>query len=164
MDDLIKILAKDFPSLSFVPGKSSRWSPKTQEITYKVTPSKHTRWATFHELGHALLGHSSYTSDFELLRLEVAAWQSAKELAIKYGDRINDLHIQNCLDTYRDWLHRRSTCPICGVRSLQQNKSTYHCFNCQSEWRVSTSRFCRAYRQLERANQKSPTSPQAIFS
>lgn len=166
MEQLVSNLRSDFPALTFTEGKIFCWSPKQQEIVYTLTKLKATSpWALLHEVGHGLLGHFNYTSDFELLRLEVAAWEKAREIASRYDIKISDEHIQNCLDTYREWLHRRSTCPHCSNRSLQQNHTAYHCFNCQTTWQVSASRFCRAYRQLERGNKKAPTqNAQTLFS
>jgi hypothetical protein len=103
-----------------------------------------------HETGHALLGHTSYQADFELVRLEAAAWERAKSLALSLDMTIDEGHIQNCLDTYRDWLHKRSLCPSCGTQSLQQGDFVhYRCHNCHTKWRVGTDRFCRAYRQTK---------------
>lgn len=109
-------------------------------------------WSLLHETGHALLGHTSYVADIELLKLEVAAWDRAKQLAKELGTSIDENHIQDCLDTYRDWLDKRSICPNCGTKSIQTDKgSKYRCFNCHTTWRVSNNRFGRAYRQTEDA-------------
>ena len=167
MDQYILQLSKDFPGVSFVAGPGFCWSPRKRQIIYapKETVSPACKWAIWHELGHALLNHFSYASDFELLRLEVAAWQKAEEIAASYKEKIKEDHIQNCLDTYREWLHRRSTCPVCGNRSLQHSAQQYRCFNCHTTWKVSTSRFCRPYRQLDVIIKESPAtiSEQAIF-
>jgi hypothetical protein len=149
--DLLKQLRKDFPALSFKAGTSHFWSPHDQRITYtlKGQESPEAVWALLHEVGHAMLGHDRYDSDFELLKLEVAAWQKACELADKYGVSVDEEHVQDCLDTYRDWLHRRSTCPVCGNHSFQKDPAAYECFNCRTIWKVSVSRFCRPYRRLQ---------------
>ena len=162
--DLIDKLRKDFPAVTFEHGETFRWSPQSHKITYKMS-DKDDVWAAFHELGHAVLGHKQYSSDFELLRLEVSAWDQACKIAQDYGHSIGTDHIQNCLDTYREWLHRRSTCPQCNSRSLQQSATLYHCFNCQTDWKVTASRFCRPYRQsVLHPNKKSPAqSEQTTF-
>ncbi len=156
MKHLLRRLQTDFPQLSFKAGDQSCWSPQTNQIIYTVESSDDIEggWALLHEVGHALLGHKTYASDFELLRLEVAAWDSAQQVATKYGHHIDDDHIQDCLDTYRDWLHRRCTCPTCGNKSLQENPRQYSCFNCGTKWQVSASLFCRPYRMLKHANPK----------
>ncbi len=166
MDDLIATLTIDYPTINFQRANVFCWSPKRQEIQYdSEAPRQKGTWAVLHELSHALLGHSSYSYDFELLSLEVAAWQKAKDLASHYKEHIQEDHIQNCLDTYREWLHQRSTCPTCNNHCLQATSTRYYCFNCHSNWRVTASRFCRPYRQLESIHKKSPTqNGQTIFT
>lgn len=111
-------------------------------------------WSLLHETGHALLDHTSYKADFELLRLEVEAWERAKLLAADLDVAIDEDHIQDCLDTYRDWLFKRSICPQCNTKCLQQGDFVhYRCFNCHTVWRVSSSRFCRAYRSTKNVPQ-----------
>jgi ribosomal protein S27AE len=158
MEELIAQLSKDFPDFNFVTGEICCWSPARQEIIYDPDKTDSTsRWTILHELGHALLGHSSYQSDFELLKLEVAAWDRAQELDKTYGQKISLEHIQNCLDTYREWLYRRSLCPTCGNSSLQENPTRYRCFNCHTVWKVTAARFCRPYRRVHLSeNEKSP--------
>ena len=136
------------PDIQFSPGDRFAWSPSERKITYTTDQMEaEGRWALLHETGHAMLGHLNYRSDIELLKMEVAAWDKAKELAKALNLKIDEEHIQQCLDSYRDWLHRRSTCPSCGTNTLQSDKNAmYACFNCHSKWQVSPSRFCRAYR------------------
>ncbi len=156
MEGFINRLSKDFPGLDFIAGKVFCWSPVKNQITYNPTKGQPAgRWAVLHELGHALMDHKSYGSDFELVKLEVAAWQKAKELEKKYGQKISPEHIQNCLDTYREWLYRRSLCPACGNSSLQQSPTSYRCFNCHTVWKVTAARFCRPYRKT--VDSKEPT-------
>lgn len=147
---LVDQLKQDFPSIDFKPGKSYIWSPKDQTVIYKTTNQSESfgKWSLLHEIGHALLHHNTYNLDFELLQLEISAWEKAVSVSKKYGFNINQEHIQNCLDTYRDWLHQRSTCPICLHSGLQDSDKTYKCINCATEWQVSASRMCRPYRRL----------------
>jgi hypothetical protein len=70
----------------------------------------------------------------------------AVKIGRKYRIKLDNNHIQDCLDTYRDWLHRRSKCPTCGMHVLQKDVRTYQCFNCDASWRVSAGRFARPYR------------------
>lgn len=156
MEKLLKELSVVFSSVRFVAGSQCRWSPLDQTITYSADgPEEETVWALFHELAHATLDHTTYGVDIELLLMEVAAWEKAKQLAFTYGYNIDEDHIQDCLDTYRDWLDQRSTCPTCGNNSLQQEPEEYRCFNCQTIWHVSASRFCRPYRRRRPSDQKS---------
>jgi predicted RNA-binding Zn-ribbon protein involved in translation (DUF1610 family) len=144
-NNIIKNLIKDYPAYKFKVGAQEHWSPKTKTITYN--PDK-TIYGVLHELAHAILDHASYYTDFQLLKMESDAWELAVKIGQKYGISINDDYIQNCLDTYRDWLHRRSTCPSCNTHVLQSNSSKYHCYNCQTTWRVSSGKFVRSYRKV----------------
>lgn len=148
---VLHALQGQFPNVHFYAGTMFRWSPQTNRVEYVNTllSTDRGQWALIHEASHAVLGHTDYLSDFELLTMEVAAWEKAKELGKALGARINEDHIQNCLDTYRDWLHRRSTCPTCGSVSLQQDSKTYHCHNCLATWHVTAERFCRPYRRIQ---------------
>jgi hypothetical protein len=142
-------LKKDYPDFSFKRGSQDVWSPKSRTVFYNPErPLKKLQYSLLHELAHAVLEHADYTNDFELLKMESEAWQEAAEIGRKYAVDISDDHIQHCLDTYRDWLHRRSTCPSCGMHVLQSSPTHYRCFNCQTEWSVTDKRFSRAYRRL----------------
>ncbi|MCA9334275.1 hypothetical protein KC963_04455 [Candidatus Saccharibacteria bacterium] len=149
MDTLLKKLVRDFPDINFVAGDQFYWSPKQGEVVYdKAALLKRTSpWSLLHELGHAILQHRAYTSDLELIEMESQAWEQARKTGTRYGFEIDNEHIQDCMDTYRDWLHQRSACPTCDTRSLQQDSSHYRCFNCGETWSVSSSRFCRPYRR-----------------
>jgi hypothetical protein len=157
MQQIITKLKNLFPALSYKPGELFCWSPETDEIIYKEdAEGARAIWSLLHETGHALLEHAAYKADFELLKLEVAAWDKARELAEKLDLEIDENHIQDCLDTYRDWLYKRSICPKCTAKCLQQNDYVhYRCFNCHTMWRVSASRFCRAYRSTKMVPQAS---------
>lgn len=141
-------LSQDYPKFKFKPGRQEQWSPKTKTITFNPKRTKkELQFSVLHELAHAVLGHSTYRSDFELLKLEAGAWELAAKIGKAYGIIISEDYIQNCLDTYRDWLHRRSACPSCGTHVLQKNPYSYHCFNCGASWQVTSGRFVRPYRK-----------------
>lgn len=151
MDTLILKLRKDYPGLQFETADSFYWSPKDQKVFYNNDPKDKTvaNWSLLHEVGHGLLGHIAFESDFQLLKMEVEAWEEARTISTKYGIAIDPDHIQDCLDTYRDWLYQRSTCPECTNCSLQIDSRSYMCFNCGCVWQVSQSRMCRPYRRLK---------------
>lgn len=144
--DLATKLANDYKQFKFIAGKTAMYSASDNTITYRKNGSKKDDWTLLHELAHGVLNHNSYSTDFELLKLESQAWHKAKEIGKKYDIKISEDHIQNCLDTYRDWLHRRSACPTCNLRSVQINPTTYKCLNCKTEWKVKSDRFVRPYR------------------
>ena len=149
LNQVLDLLQLQLPAVTFEPGASFFWSPKHRTITYKDDAANNQpqdAWALLHEAAHAVLDHQKYQSDLDLLLLEVAAWHKAKDLAKDLGITIDEDHIQDCLDTYRDWLHQRATCPRCSTVSLQKSPQAYHCHNCAATWRVSASRFCRPYR------------------
>ncbi len=142
-------LPADFPQVNFTASNRFYWSPKQQTVFFDHSKQDEAaEWALLHELSHGLLAHANYKTDFELLQLEVSAWHKAKQVAVNYKIIINEDHIQDCLDTYRDWLHARSTCPSCTEHGVQQTNAVYICLNCSNEWRVSNARFCRPYRKL----------------
>jgi hypothetical protein len=153
MLQLLERLKKSHPELRFTAGKTFSWSPETGEIIYKIGgTNERDRWALLHETGHALLEHHSYLTDIGLLKMEIAAWEKARTLAKEFAIIIDEDHIQDCLDTYRDWLHARAQCPSCATRCLQHdNGQDFRCHNCHTSWSVTTSRFCRPYRALNTA-------------
>lgn len=148
MKNFIKTLETSYPNIKFKMSESFYWSPDKNVIFYKDAENEiESIWALLHELGHALLGHINYGGDYSLLRKEAEAWEEAKKLAKKFSIKINEDHIQDCLDTYRDWIYKRSICPKCSTKCLQKNDfKHYICHNCHMQWKVTSSRFCRAYR------------------
>ncbi len=153
MDTFVAKLQKAHPDLQFIAGDAACWGAETNTVTYVADSRQTSLWGVLHELGHALLGHTNYQNDIDLLKKEVAAWERAQEVAPKYGLKIDREYIENCLDTYRDWLARRSSCPQCSMSGLQENSRVYRCFNCLSSWNVSGERQHRPYRK-----QKSPVA------
>lgn len=144
---LIAKLQSAFPQFTFSPAAKPYWSSATQTIFFEDAQTQEALWNAMHELAHALLGHTNYQLDIELVRKEAEAWDYAVALAANYLETpISASHIQDSLDTYRDWAYRRSTCPRCGAAGLQLDTKQYSCLNCAAEWLVSSARFCRTYR------------------
>jgi hypothetical protein len=150
MEKLIRKLRRDYPGLVFSVGEAHCWSPEYGQIFYADDGQQSGIAGLLHELGHARLHHERYDTDLDLLKKEVAAWHEARQLAGAYGLVLGEEHIEDCLDTYRDWLHKRSTCPGCEAIGIQEAKRRYTCLNCGQRWEVSTARFCRPYRQAAR--------------
>ncbi len=146
MDALVKVLDQRYPDITFIAGEVAHWSPANSQVVYVNEANETEVWTLFHELSHALLQHASYQNDVDLLQKEVAAWEQALGIALEYGVTISDQHIQTCLDSYRDWLHKRSTCPVCARHGVQSSLNAYNCLNCNTVWKVSSDRFCRPYR------------------
>jgi hypothetical protein len=145
--NIIRDILADFPEINFTKSGSFKWDPQTKQVHYKAPSSEADCWSFFHELGHALLDHKTYSSDFELLKMEVLAWQRARTLAEKYGFDVSQDHVEQCIDSYRDWLHGRSKCRRCEQSGLEKTPGIYNCFNCDFTWKVSPARFCRVYRK-----------------
>jgi hypothetical protein len=166
MQQLINNILDSYPTLNFVAGKQFCWSPETEEIYYSENAVEdRDAWSLLHETGHALLGHKGYEADVELIRLEVEAWEKARHLGKEFDVDISQDHIEDCLDTYRDWLYKRSICPNCSTKSLQQGDFVhYRCFNCHTTWKVTASRFCRAYRRQKNVPQTKPVFHSEGFS
>jgi hypothetical protein len=146
---LLDKLQVTYPELSFIESSQFSWHAGKRHISYRRETAEDAQgiWALLHELGHALLDHRDYETDIELLHLESAAWQKAKEVAREHHVAIDPEYIEDCLDSYRDWLHIRATCPSCYVRALQASRTTYSCHNCATQWHVTRSRLCRPYRR-----------------
>lgn len=151
LEALVDHFKRTYPNINFVQGKSFLWSPKEKTVFYSSkTSDVRLVWSLVHEVSHAILGHTTYESDFELLKIEAEAWDKAKQLGKQYELNISDDYVQDCIDTYRDWLYTRSSCPSCSNTSQQENPVTYKCFNCHTSWTVTESRLCRPYRLVNR--------------
>jgi hypothetical protein len=140
MPSLIKSLKTDYPHFIFKESDSFLWSHTEHTIYYACSDDDCS--LLFHELSHAILNHADYKRDIELIAMEREAWDKAKEIAKKYDVSIDDDFIQSNLDTYRDWLHTRSTCPKCSATGLQIKKNDYKCLACNHQWRVNEARTC----------------------
>lgn len=147
--DLLKKLEKYCGTeIIFAPGVSYYWKPRDKTVFYqKNDPSEIGLWTLLHETCHGLLNHTSYQSDFELVLLEVEAWEKAEKLATEFGLKIDQEHVQDCLDSYRDWQYKRSLCPRCDLGGIQITPNSYKCIFCSDKWNVSAARFCRPYRR-----------------
>ncbi|MCE7936519.1 hypothetical protein DYH10_01910 [Candidatus Saccharibacteria bacterium CPR2] len=145
MNALLSKLEKKYSSIGFKSGKSFMWSPSERTVYYSKTAlnSSSGAWSLLHEIGHATLNHSDFNRDIELLKLEMEAWQKARKIGKELNVEIDDDHIQSCLDSYRDWLKRRSTCPECGFTNPCSARFTYSCLNCNCAWEVSSSQLCK---------------------
>lgn len=143
---LIADIRTSHPHASFEKSAHFRWSPEENTIYYNPT-SDTVAISLLHEVGHMLCGHTTYASDIGLLKMEVSAWDSARKLADKYKLDIDEEHIEKCLDSYRDWIYRRSSCPLCTQAGIESQTGVYSCINCRKKWRVTTAKFCRVYRK-----------------
>lgn len=144
---IILQLRPKYPDISFVSGDIFSWSPADKTVSY-IPDQPDTTAFLLHELSHAILGHKTYNHDVELVAMESAAWDQAAQISTDLSIIISEDTIQDNLDSYRDWLHARSTCPTCQSVGVQDKKNTYTCPVCNHHWRVNEARTC----QLRRYN------------
>ncbi len=145
---LIEKLHATYPTISFEAGEQFEWQPKTSTIVYDLD-DPHFEARLLHEVGHATLEHATYTRDIDLIAMERDAWQAARvELGPRFDVDISGDIIHHDMDTYRDWMHERSTCPHCGSSGIQTKTREYTCVSCRKTWRVNEARTChlRRYR------------------
>ena len=144
LSKLIAELKVDYPAIRFQSSDIAHWSPSEQTIYYDSSATN-----TIHELGHALLGHSTFTQDIELIRIERDAWEKAEHIAKKYRVVINDKIVEAAMDNYREWLHSRSSCPKCYQVGVQSHRNlSYYCINCSAKWKANDARSCGLKRTI----------------
>lgn len=148
---LIKQLRRDYPDILFRVGVADAWNPTEVIVYYRKDGDSPDQ--ILHELGHALLAHTSYKRDIELLGMERDAWTKAKEIANRYSIEIDPASIEDQMDTYRDWLHARSTCPQCESNGFQFDSDLYRCLACEAVWRVNDARTCGLRRYVVKSKQ-----------
>lgn len=146
IEKLVRQLATDFPALTFTQNDTSYWSPSQATVFYSPAEPC-AEWVLLHELSHALLEHTAYNKDVELLAKERDAWHYAcTVLAPRYSLMIDQDFIEDHLDTYRDWLHAKSSCPTCNLTGIEQSKGSYICIACHTSWQVNEARTCHVRR------------------
>ena len=127
MNELLEKLRVDFPDLRFVPGRKFAFRfPKT------VILGPHEPFSELlllPEVSHAILEHKDFRTDVERLKMESLAWEEARKLALRYEVEFDDEFAEGELDSYRDWLHKKSRCPSCGLTRFQ-DVDGYHCPSC----------------------------------
>lgn len=144
---LFNKVLRDLPGVEFEPSNDFHWQPETKTIWFVegMVEVPHGQLLLAHELGHAKLNHCEFRNDLDLLQKEVQAWGEARKIAKECKIPFDEELAENCLNSYRHWLDKRSTCPECSQTGYQ-TKTTYHCINCNHRWRVSasqTTRVCR---------------------
>jgi DNA-directed RNA polymerase subunit RPC12/RpoP len=144
---LLLRLKNNYPQFIFKPGNDFSWSSRDNTIYYKNDIDNDIAFL-FHELSHAILGHTDYEQDIQLITMERQAWEHAVNLASVYDVSISDETVQTTIDSYRDWLHLRSCCPKCTATGMQFEKNSYACPACSHKWLVNEARL-RALRRYE---------------
>lgn len=147
MISIVNQLRIDYPNITFKKAQIFHWSPIDSTVYYADT---FDYAQLLHETGHALLNHRAFDRDITLLAMERDAWQKASEIAPCYGVILEENTIETALDSYRDWLHSRSTCPKCSTTGVQSTKNSYTCPACLTIWRVNDARIGQLKRTIQK--------------
>lgn len=131
----------DLSRLRFEESDGFSWNHGTATITYNPADT-HAELYLLHEYAHAELAHATFSRDVELITMERDAWHRTRQLAADYDIPVDDTLVEEALDTYRDWLHARSTCPNCQSTGIQTGDRNYTCLACRHKWRVNEARTC----------------------
>lgn len=141
LSDLLIKLQADYPQFQFQGGDEFKFNPTTQTISYQ-TEVPQAALLLLHELSHALLSHRDYRFDIELVKMEADAWEYTKsQLAPRYQVVIDQSLIDETLESYRDWLYRRSCCPKCHSVGSQIADLSYKCLECSTKWQPNEAKF-----------------------
>ena len=130
LNSLLSKLQNDYPNFVFKSGTKFVFRPP-KTILFNLDDPNFAQ-LILHELGHATLGHRTFTTDLERLKMECAAWEQARVLAKTYNISLSEDIIEQELDTYRNWLHHKSACKKCGLTRYQTRDGRYHCPHCDA--------------------------------
>jgi hypothetical protein len=138
--NLLHKLITEYPDVKFKPGRFFKWSADKKTLFYNLS-LKNASALLLHELSHVVLGHNDFELDVELVNKESVAWKYAqKELAPLYNVTITDNEIEDAMDSYREWLHKRSLCPDCNTSAFQTKTGIYKCLACTCQWHANDAR------------------------
>lgn len=126
---LLERVRKDYPEIRFRTG--ARFSFRSPRTIIVGPAEPDDSLLLLHEMGHALLKHRDFKTDAMRLKMEREAWGKARELALRYKVEFDDELVERELDTYRDWLDKRSRCPRCNLTRYQTPNGIYHCPRCE---------------------------------
>ena len=119
---------QDHPGLRFRRGVKFLFRPPRTIVLGPEEPGDDLIF--MHELGHALSGHRDFRTNIERMRCECEAWEKARELCGKYGVTFDEDFAETELESYRNWLDKKSRCPICGLTRFQTPDGAFHCPKC----------------------------------
>lgn len=142
-NSLVPKLSVDFPEIHFESSDDFYWSPTSKTVFFGTVRNHMDQLTLLHEVAHAVLNHQHYARDIELLKIEREAWDYVRtNLAPRYEAPYDEDHAETMIDSYRDWLHSRSTCPQCSTSGIQTGDHRYRCLGCSHDWRVNEARRC----------------------
>ena len=122
-------LKSDYPEIRFLERARFTFRPP-RTVVYPAEDGEFDSLLILHEMGHALSRHRFFKTEIERLKMEVEAWEKARELCDIYEVQVDEDLIQGELDTYRDFLHQKSRCPECGLTRFQTPDGAFHCPRC----------------------------------
>lgn len=122
-----------FPEFIYKPGKKFIFRPK--KTIYYEEKSSNFPLLLLHETAHALLKHYSFATSLERLTLERDAWKKTHALCKKFAQPFDADFAEKNLDTYRDWLHQKTLCKVCGLTCLELNSESLFCPFCQKVYK-----------------------------
>ncbi len=128
----LNTLKSDYPDLTFKSGKKFLFRPR--HTIYYLEDNDNFRFFLLHELAHALLGHFSYRTSLERLKLERDAWERTRLLCKEYKVPFSDNLAETELNTYRDWHHQKTLCKACGVSCLELDAKSLYCPFCRKTY------------------------------
>ena len=131
LNKIIVQLRKDYPWLRFRMGKKFTFRPARTVVVEQNCGEKCAKLLLLHEVGHALCEHKNYRTDAERVKMEREAWEKARELCERYGVEYDEEVVEAELDSYREWMHKRSRCPKCGLTRYQGRDGRYRCPECE---------------------------------
>ena len=123
-------IKSNFPDYRFIDGARFSFRPPKTIIIGPEEPNDSL--LLLHELGHALSGHRDFDTSVRRVKMEREAWDKARELAATYEIEFDEEVAESELDTYREWLHKKSSCPKCGLTRFQTPDGNYHCPHCEN--------------------------------
>lgn len=132
-------IIQDFADYQFIESNDFYFDAASECIYFDPTCLTNSKGVVslLHEIAHAELAHFDYRTDFELFAMESQAWMKTRTLAYRYRVICSERFIHQCLTSYGQWIEERSTCPTCTNFSLQEDKTTYRCFACQTRWHIA---------------------------
>ncbi|MBR2841629.1 hypothetical protein IKE80_02520 [Candidatus Saccharibacteria bacterium] len=128
--EFLNMLKRDFADFNFKRGRKFAFRPPRTIVIGPEEPA--WQLLALHEVGHAVSGHKNFETDVGRIKMEMEAWEKARELATRYGVIFDETIVQEELDTYRDWLHQKSRCPKCGLTRFETPDGQYHCPRCEN--------------------------------
>lgn len=118
-----------YPDFVFKKGKKFLFRPK--KTVFYLKENDHFPLLLLHELAHALLGHFSYQTSLERLKIERDAWNKTRSLCEEHSIPFDESFVEAELNSYRDWLHQKTLCKTCGLTCVEVSPESLFCPFCQ---------------------------------